>query len=467
MKSFIISVFLLILSFPILAQDISGDWHGTIEFQGIKLRIVFHITKAEDALSATMDSPDQGAKDLPVGEVSFEDNLLLLKMPNLMLEYKGAPNSNFTEIQGDFRQGGLNMPLVLTRKAEEKQTFKRPQEPSKPYPYYEEEVTFTNESAGISLAGTLTLPSKEGVYPIAILISGSGAQNRDEELLGHKPFLIIADYLTRKGIGVLRYDDRGTAESEGDFSSATTIDFATDVLAAVEYLKSRKEVNKDQIGLVGHSEGGMIAPIVATKSTDVSFVVLLAGPGVPITELMAKQLELISLAQGESEESVKEDLRVMTRAYDMVKNSKDVDQLKNELREYFELEWLKLSAEDKKTMGEKEVFISNTVKTLTSPWFVYFMKFDPTNYLRMTKCPVLAVNGGKDLQVEAKQNLEGIRNALRAGGNDTFVVKEFPNLNHLFQNCETGAPTEYAQIDETFSEEVLELMADWILNLNE
>lgn len=451
-----------LFSVSVSAQNITGDWHGKIEFQGIKLRIVFHVSESEEGLTATMDSPDQGAKGLPIQEVTFEENLLSLKMPNLLLEYSGTPNADFSEIEGNFKQGGLSLPLNLSRKATEKEVVRRPQEPEKPYPYYEEEVTFKNENAGIELAGTLTLPTKDGQYPTVILITGSGAQNRDEELLGHKPFLIISDYLTRNGIGVLRYDDRGTAASTGDFSTATTADFALDVRAAIEYLKTLKEVKKDQIGLVGHSEGGMIAPIVAAKSEDVAFAVLLAGPGVKIPDLMAKQLELISLAGGESAESVEEDLRVMTKAYDMVVRSNDSEKLKTDLKEYFELEWKKMSEEDRSRIGDKDAFVNPTIKTLTSPWFVYFLKFDPTVYLRATKCPVLAVNGGKDLQVDAKQNLEGIKMSLRAGGNDKFVIKEFPNLNHLFQNCETGSPSEYAQIEETFSEEVLKFMTDWI-----
>ncbi|MCR9286073.1 MAG: alpha/beta fold hydrolase [Bacteroidetes bacterium] len=463
------SIFFLfiLISMGLSAQTITGDWYGTLTLQGIKLRIIFHITEAEGALSATLDSPDQGAKGLPVSEITFMDNLLSIKMPNLMLEYSGKPNEDFIIIEGNFKQGGLNMPLNLSRENEERQTFKRPQEPEKPYPYYEEEVTFKNERADIELAGTLTLPSPEGQHPVAILITGSGAQNRDEELLGHKPFLVIADYLTRKGVGVLRYDDRGVDKSTGDFGTATTADFATDVAAAVAYLKTRKEVKIDQIGLIGHSEGGMIAPMVASKSEEVSFVILLAGPGVPITELMAKQLELISLAQGESKESVQEDLEVMGKAYEMIKKSKDIEKLKIELADYFELEYEKASPEDQANLGEKEVFIPETVKTLTTPWFIYFMKFDPSPYLKMTKCPVLAVNGEKDLQVDAMQNLGGIQTALRAGGNNQFVIKEFPNLNHLFQNCETGAPSEYAQIEETFSEEVLKVMADWIMKMTE
>lgn len=465
MKFLQILLLLVFSTISLSAQSIEGDWHGALEVQGIKLRLVFHITKEGDALKATMDSPDQGANGIPVQEVKFEDNTLSVSMPNLGLTYSGTPNEDFTEITGDFQQATIKMPLNLSRQQEEAQVLNRPQEPQKPYPYYEEEVTFKNSGADINLAGTLTLPSKDGQYPVVILITGSGAQNRDEELLGHKPFLIISDYLTRQGIGVLRYDDRGTAKSEGDFDAATSADFATDVLSAIDYLKTRKEVLSGQIGLVGHSEGGMIAPMVAAKSKDVAYAVLLAGPGVVITDLMAKQLELISLANGETQEDVAKSLKIMNKAYEMVKKSRSSDQLEKDLTQYFERVYLGLTYEEKQEAGEKEVFVKETVKTITTPWFTYFMKFDPTPYLRKTACPVLALNGEKDLQVEAKQNLGGIERALKDGGNKDVTIKAFPNMNHLFQTCETGAPSEYASIEETFSEEVLEVISEWILNV--
>ncbi len=463
MKVLQVLIAFLFFSFTISAQSIEGDWHGALDIQGIKLRLVFHITKDGDALKATMDSPDQGATGIPVHEIAFEENQLSVRMPNLGLTYSGIANNDFTEIKGDFQQATIKMPLTLNREQEEAQTFNRPQEPEKPYPYYEEEVTFKNEGAGIELAGTLTLPSKDGQYPVVILITGSGPQNRDEELLGHKPFLIISDYLTRQGIGVLRYDDRGVGSSTGDFASANSADFATDVLSAIDYLKKRKEIRPDQIGLVGHSEGGLIAPMVAAKSTDVAYSVLLAGPGVPSTELMKKQLELISRASGESEEDIAKSLKIMDKAYGMVKDSKDPEKLKADLKAYFETVYNSLTYEEKEETGDKETFINQTTETITSPWFIYFLKFDPTPYLRKTSCPVLAINGEKDLQVEPKQNLGGIERALKDGGNDNFVVREFPGMNHLFQTCETGAPAEYASLEETFSEEALQVISEWIL----
>ncbi|NBP70884.1 MAG: alpha/beta hydrolase, partial [Cytophagia bacterium] len=278
MKIFPTLLLTLLVSLTTLAQDINGQWNGLLKVQGTQLRVVFNLKQTENGLSATLDSPDQGAKGIPTTASSFENGVLKIAIANLTVEYEGTLGSD-NIIVGTFKQAGVAFPMNLSKEKIEKEKIVRPQEPAKPYPYYTEDVTFENKSAGISLAGTLTLPEKEGVFPVVILISGSGPQNRDEELMGHKPFLVLSDHLTKNGIAVLRYDDRGTALSKGDFKTATSVDFATDVEAAMAYLKTRKEINKKKMGLIGHSEGGLIAPMVASRSKDVSFMVLLAGPG--------------------------------------------------------------------------------------------------------------------------------------------------------------------------------------------
>ncbi|MCZ8215835.1 MAG: alpha/beta hydrolase, partial [Cyclobacteriaceae bacterium] len=280
MKIFPTLLLTLLVSLTTLAQGINGQWNGLLKVQGTQLRVVFNIKQTENGLSATLDSPDQGAKGIPTTASSFENGVLKIAIANLTVEYEGTLGSD-NIIVGTFKQAGQTFPMNLSKEKVEKEKIVRPQEPAKPYPYYSEDVTFENKSAGISLAGTLTLPKKEGIFPVVILISGSGPQNRDEELMGHKPFLVLSDHLTKNGIAVLRYDDRGTALSKGDFKTATSADFATDVEAAMAYLKTRKEINKKKIGLIGHSEGGLIAPMVASRSKDVSFIVLLAGPGIP------------------------------------------------------------------------------------------------------------------------------------------------------------------------------------------
>ncbi|MDR7128029.1 alpha-beta hydrolase superfamily lysophospholipase [Algoriphagus sp. 4150] len=345
-----------------------------------------------------------------------------------------------------------------------KTSINRPQEPSKPYPYYTEEVTFENIQAHVTLAGTLTLPSAAGNYPAVILISGSGAQNRDEEISGHKPFLIIADHLTKHGIAVLRYDDRGVAKSTGNFKAATTADFASDVASAVEFLKTRVEIDRDKIGLIGHSEGGLIAPMVASNSKDVSFIVLLAGPGIEIMKVLLMQQESISRADGISESDIKEFiLPVHKKAYRMISMSTDGRILKTDLARLIEETYDSTPTNLISSNMTREQVVSTQSDKWSSEWFRNFLKYDPASILEKVTCPVLALNGEKDLVVTAKENLSGISNALTKGGNTNMTVKELPNLNHLFQNCETGSPAEYAKIEETFSPIALKEMADWIL----
>ena len=345
-----------------------------------------------------------------------------------------------------------------------KTTVRRPQEPPKPYPYYTEEITFQNSQASITLAGTLTLPSAEGNYPTVILISGSGAQNRDEETSGHKPFLIIADHLTKHGLAVLRYDDRGVGQSTGDFKAATIADFASDVASAIKYLKTRKEVNSDKIGLIGHSEGGMVAPMVASNAKGVSFMVLLAGPGIELMKVLIMQQELIAKADGVSESDIKKYiLPPHQEAYQMIATSTNQDTLKIKLTNLVEQTYDNFPAHLVPSEGTKEQVVSIQVDKWSSEWFGDLLRYDPAPILEKITCPVLALNGEKDLQVTPKENLSGIDNALKKGGNIDVTVKELPNLNHLFQNCETGSPAEYGKIEETFSPIALKEISDWVL----
>ncbi len=470
LKRFFIGFFALLFLLPQINfgqnSSITGDWYGTLDVQGVmQLRIVFHITEKDGQLTSTLDSPDQSANGLPVAETGFEAPKLTLTMPMLQAEYRGTVNEDFTELSGTFTQGGIAMPLTMGRQAIEKAEVNRPQEPKPPFPYYEEEVTFENTGAGISLAGTLTLPKKEGKFPVAVLVSGSGAQNRNEELLGHKPFLVLADYLTRQGIGVLRFDDRGVGQSTGDFAAATSEDFTTDALAAVEYLKTRPEVNTAKIGIIGHSEGGMIAPMAASQSDDVAFIVMLAGPGVVGKDLLLKQLKLISLANGEDETKVEKEDTYNREVFDIMCLISDSAELRTILTEVMTRQLSELPEEDKKGIDDPDQYIQNNLNQVMSPWFRFFLCYDPAPALEKVTCPVLALNGEKDLQVEPEQNLGGVEAALKKGGNTHFTAKELPGLNHLFQTCETGSPTEYSKIEETMSPVALKAVSDWILSI--
>ena len=461
MKKTALLIFVSLFSLTIFGQNITGQWNGALKVQGTQLRVVFNITKTDDGISATMDSPDQGAKEIPTTTTSFENSILKITIENAKIEYEGALGKD-NIIVGTFKQGGQSFPMNLSKVVIEKEKLVRPQEPTKPYSYFSEDITFENKKAGIILAGTLTLPKNEGVFPVVILISGSGPQNRDEELLGHKPFLVLSDYLTKNGIAVLRYDDRGTALSKGDFKTATSADFATDVESAITYLKTRKEINKKKIGLMVHSEGGLIAPMVASKSKDVAFIVMLAGTGIQGDQILLLQQRLIGKASEVSDEDLQKNELLNRKAFDIVNKSNSIEQLNIDLTNFIKQSLLdNKNAEKPKGMSEDD-FVKLQVKQIANPWMQYFIKYNPAPTLEKVKCLVLAINGGKDLQVSPKENLEAIKKALAKGGNKKVTTKEFPNLNHLFQECKTGSPDEYATIEQTFSPIALTEIFKWI-----
>jgi len=460
MKKFTICILAVLMVSSVVGQDITGQWNGLLNIQGMKLRLVFHITKTDQGYSSTMDSPDQGAKGIPMSSTVFENPKLILKLDAGGIEYTGELKEEL--ITGTFKQSGMSFPMDLKREAIEKPVVKRPQEPKKPYPYDSEEVTFENKTAGVKLAGTLTLPGKEGKYPVVVLITGSGPQNRDEELMGHKPFLVLADHLTRNGIAVLRYDDRGTAQSTGDFSKATSVDLASDVEAAIGYLKSRKDIDKKNIGLMGHSEGGIIAPMVASKSKDVSFIVLLAGTGIPGDQLLLLQQELIGRASGMPESDLLKNREINKGCFDIIVKSSDQDQMKADLTVYLKNTINEFPADQRPAGMSDDDLIKMLLNQIASPWMLYFIKYDPAPALQKVKCPVLALNGEKDLQVPPGENLAAIGKALETGRNKKVTIKEMPGLNHLFQECTIGSPDEYAMIEQTMSPAALDVVAKWI-----
>jgi len=456
MKKLFITL-LLLVSVTSFSQDIAGQWFGSIDVQGTKLDLVFNIIKTGDTYTATMDSPEQNVQGIPINTVSFQNPAVKMGIEMAGIEYNGTLNAS-NEIIGTFSQEGAAFPLDLSKI---KTVKRKPQEPTE-FNYYIENVTFQNKKDNISLGGTLTLPSKEGKFPVVVLISGSGAQNRDSELLGHKSFLLIADYLTKKGIGVLRFDDRGVGESKGDRSVATTKDFATDVSAAVEYLKTRKEINTKKIGLIGHSEGGMIAPMVAANSKDISYIVLLAGTGIPGDELLMQQTYLVGKAAGMSEEDLQTASTANAKMYNIMKKEKNLEEAKKQLTAVLQASFDELPADQKPPQAEIGGIITQQLAVIASPWFQYFVSYDPSLILKDVKCPVLVLNGEKDVQVPSKINTQAIKNALEKGGNKKVTVVEFPNTNHLFQECITCSVDEYEKIEQTFSPIALKQISDWI-----
>jgi pimeloyl-ACP methyl ester carboxylesterase len=460
---------------PVKPSDIDGSWLGTLELSGgIKLRVVFHIVNTEDGLMATLDSPDQNVKGIPVTKVTRDGTTLKIAIEKINGVFEGRIAPDLSSIDGNFTQG-VTTPLALHRlKDSSELELRRPQNPTKPYPYRDEDVSYVNKvqnvtlaatltippgdedvsydnkTQNVTLAATLTIPPGKGPFPAVVLITGSGPQDRDESLLGHRPFLVLSDYLTRHGIAVLRADDRGTAKSTGNFAIATTADFATDTEAGIAYLKTRPEINHHKTGLIGHSEGGIIAPMIAARNPDVAFIVMMAGSGVPGDEILVAQVQAIAEASGQSPEAAVKEGAKEREILTLIETEKDPSALEKGLKE--------------KLAGEApESQIAAQIKTLTSPWFRYFIAYDPATALRKVTCPVLALNGEKDTQVPPQQNLPAIRKALEQAGNKHFELDELPGLNHLFQTAKTGSPNEYLQIEETISPVVLDKISTWIL----
>lgn len=430
---------------------IAGIWGGALNTGDMNLRIVMRFAIATSGLTGELQSPDQSPKWIPADSVTLSGNSLSMEFKTLKGSYQGTIGADGNSISGTFTQLGNPMTLALKRvKDQAALERKRPQNPVKPYPYHEEDVTFSSSAAGVTLAGTLTVPEGKGPFPAVVLISGSGPNDRDETLLGHKPFLVLSDYLTRKGVLVLRYDKRGVGKSTGKYSAATTADFADDAEAGLNYLKTRPEADAHHLGLIGHSEGGTIAPIVAARDKDVGFIVLMAGTGVPGDQILVEQHRLIALAMGMPPEAVDKEVAQEKQFIALVEREKDDAVVEKEVR-------AKMGAD------VSDAQIGTMVKELTSAWFRYFFTYDPATSLRKVQCPVLVLNGSLDLQVPPQQNLPAIRKALEEGGNQHFEIYELPGLNHLFQPAKSGAPSEYAAIEVTIDPVVLNRIASWVV----
>jgi pimeloyl-ACP methyl ester carboxylesterase len=441
---------------------IEGAWAGTLEVMGTKLRIVFKIAKnADGSWKTLLDSPDQGAKDIPVSGTIVKGDSLIFRVAAVTGAYEGLIQPDGKTAQGTWKQGGVSFPLALSR-TDQAPTVNRPQEPKPPFPYKQEEVAFKNEKAGIVLSGTLTLPEQGGPFAAVAMITGSGPQDRDEQLLGHKPFLVIADYLTRRGIAVLRCDDRGVGKSTGDFAKATSVDFASDALAAVAFLKSRKDVDPKKIGLAGHSEGAIIAPMAANQSKDVAFVILLASPGMSGEDLLYLQGARINEAMGADAETISRNVATQRKMFDVLKKEKDDAIAEKQLRDILNETVKGMTAEEKAKTGFNEAAVDAQVRQVLTPWFRYFIGYNPVVELNRLRRPVLALWGEKDLQVPPKENRPLVEKALQKAGNKKAVLKVLPGLNHLFQTAITGSVSEYAQIEETISPAALAAMGDWI-----
>jgi hypothetical protein len=432
-----------------------GTWQGALETPGLRLRLQLHISHDDKKqMVAALDSLDQGVSGLPASKVSQTGTAINFEIPGVGGAYEGTINPAKDSLTGTWTQSDVPQSLNFVRQ-DQPLEISRPQNPTKPYPYVEEDVTFPNTKANITLAGTLTTPRTGSAFPTILLIAGSGPHDRDETLAGHKPFLVLADALTRNGYAVFRYDKRGIANSTGDYNNATTEDFASDAEAAITFLKTRHELNMKKLGVIGHSEGGLIASMLATRNPqEVSWIVLLATPSLKGEDALLLQSKLIAQAGGLTDDQINASLAFDRKAYSLVREEHDPTALRKKLGDLVKSSGMAASL--------PPPAVESQIKMISSPWFRFALDYDPIPTLKKVACPVLALDGEKDLQVPSAENLPLIQSALEAADNKDFEVAELPGLNHLFQASETGSPSEYGVIQETFSPDALNKILTWI-----
>jgi Dienelactone hydrolase and related enzymes len=467
MKKILFLVFIIITSSAVKAQfNPAGIWEGKLNI-GVPIRVVFHINKSDDnSYKATMDSPDQGVKGIPCSNVIVKNDSLIIESKALSGTYSGK-FLNQNTLNGVFLQRGISFPLEL-KHVTEVSKLNRPQTPQPPFGYNIDSVEYDNADKTVHLGATLTYPKTKGPFPVAVLITGSGQQDRDETLFEHKPFAVIADYLTSRGIAVLRVDDRMRGKSKGDVVNATSLDFTNDVLTSIHYLLTRKEIDKNKIGVIGHSEGGLIAPIVYTKFPKLAFIISLAGSGVSGNEiLLLQQTEPVKKIMNAAPFNAFYSLTQQTlhTIHDYAKENDSI--IIKRIKKVF-ADW-KASYPDSVLIPLNSKFAtpemyakSPKIVLELTPWFKYFIATEPGEFWSEVKCPVLLLNGEKDDQVYAIQNTGAIQNALAKANNKKVTVKILPGLNHLFQHCKKCTDDEYGELEETFSPEVLELMNNWL-----
>jgi pimeloyl-ACP methyl ester carboxylesterase len=453
-----------------LSAQVQGKWHGKMKInETSSLTLAFEIAALESGgYSAVLHSVDQKAYNIEVDTVSSNGENLTLLVKALRSEYNGIKTSE-NEMEGFMSfPGGVKMELNLTR-VEEFPFYiaKRPQEPKEPYPYISENVTFENPAAGIKLKGTLTLPAREGSYPAVVLISGSGPSDRNQTIFGHKTFLVLSDFLTRAGFAVLRYDDRGAGESEGSFARATIKDHAEDASFAVEFLKKSPFIKADKVGILGHSLGGDIAPVTASINPDISFVILMAGSALPLSEVIIEQCEAIYPTIGISDVATNLNSEILRKIYSVIKVEEDIKDAKSKAAiaiEEFNTRSAGLSEEERKKLGYSTPLNINSWDDLFIPYMKYDLFHDNSEYFSKVNCPVLVIGGDKDLQV-LSHHVNLIKDGLEKGGNRKVTSKLYPGKNHLMQDATTGKPSEYGDIEITIAPDVVADIVNWLKKL--
>ena len=462
----------LLITIVVGAQEHIENWTGILNAGGQKIELRLHLTQAADkSYTSNWDVPLQKAKGISSSKTEWNNNQLTIEIKMIGGSYIGTLNAAGDTIQGTWTQSGMNFPLTLTPFKEGQTTpvVVKPQTPKAPLAYGIKDFVYEGVQTKLSYGATLTYPNDNEKHPLIILITGSGRQDRDETIFDHKPFAVIADYLTKKGFVVLRVDDRGAGKSTGDFSQSTTADFALDVEEHIHYAKTLSMVDPNKIGLLGHSEGGLIAPMVAAGNKSVAFVILMAGPGVPITALMASQNEMVLKSAGIEKAAIDAYLPLYKDIMQacIIANDKPAAIAKaNELTKvWFDKTDKNFVKATTNILSEADIqkFATAMAETLSTKWWKYFAAYDPQPALQKLKCPVLAINGSADIQVPAIPNLRGIETKLKKGGNKHVTVKQFEGLNHLFQKCTKCTVAEYGELATTIEPEVLETIGDWLV----
>ncbi len=477
MKKLVIFLLIIVAFTKLHAQkNFNGIWEGKLDV-GISLRIVFHFDKqADGSYKGTMDSPDQNVKGIPISNILISADSITVEVKSIGGSYKGIIIKDST-ISGSWNQGVGSYALTthhvkVASVVNEGSLAKRPQTPKPPFTYAVEEVGYDNADKSVHFGGSFTYPKTSGSFVTAILITGSGQQDRDETILNHKPFAVIADYLTKKGFAVLRVDDRGVGKTTGNVKEATSADFARDVEAGLTYLKTRKEVDAKKLGLIGHSEGGLIASIVASKNKDINFVIMLAGPGVKGADLLADQNEAVLKASGVAADAalayktlykqITKDMFTLNDSIAVFDKAWHDELLWQEKQPASILAVLNMSLKDSINIKKH---ISTVIAFFMNPWMKYFFNSNPAPLIEKFQCKTLALDGSKDVQVIATSNLAGIHKALEKSKSPAYETRELPGLNHLFQHCTKCTISEYGELEETFAPEALEIMGNWLRKL--
>lgn len=445
-----------------IKNKLMGKWEAILVYPNVKYKLVADFEKdSSNNIRMKLSSPKQKSFNLTVDSLEIIGNKISFSVKKYQVHFSGIFNVDSNKIAGTWKQTKYHLHLIFFREGELAR-FNRPQYPMKPYPYNSDSVAFDNYKENIKLAGTLTYPNHKGKYPAVLLLSGMGPQDRDETMYGHKPFVIVADYLTKKGFAVLRVDDRGMGKSTGNYYNSTTNDFAGDAAASIEFLKKQQMVDSTQIGLIGFNEGGLIASMVASRNRNIQFIVLLSTPGLTGEKILLAQTLNIQKKEKVPKAELTKNYNFNKKVFNIIASRKDSSTIHDELVQAYKDMIASLSTKEKYQKKYSKNVILRQIGFMSTPWFRYYLTYDPKVNFEKVKCPVLNLYGDKDIQVQPDENLAAIKNALADGGNNNVKSEVIPNVNHLFQDCQTGLPQEYSQITETFSPKVLVIIGDWI-----